>query len=128
MDYWKGKCQRMGNVFARVHQALFASVNFECALPFVARQNSFDSEALLTADPVWLHQGALANNLPTFKEVTVGITSESGRLDFCGTFHVRWHEKADLQKLQTFNSDQAGIIVWKLQVQLEIRWARCRKG
>lgn len=91
MDDWKCKSKWVRNISAGVHESLSASIDFDHALPFIARQNSFDSYALLTVNPLRLDERSFAHNLSAFEEVPVGVTVECRRLDFCSTFDICWN-------------------------------------
>lgn len=128
VDDGKSKGKRMGNVSAGMHETLLACIHFENALAFVAWQNSFYGEALLTADPIRLYKCTFPHNIPTLEEITVRVACECGRFNFGGTFHVRRDKKADLHDLQAFNPDETGIIIRKPHSIFEVRGTSCREG
>jgi hypothetical protein len=80
-----------------MHETLFASINLNHALSFIAWKNSFDSNALVTIDPVGLDECTLPDNLAAFEEVSVSICGETRGLNFRRAFYVCWNQNADLE-------------------------------
>ena len=125
---WKRESERVRVILNRVHETSRAGVDFEDALAFVAGQQCLDGISFLATNPFRLGEGARGGGIATFEEIAVGVAGVGAGDDFGVAFDFGSDGELDVDELQVFNADEAGVIVDELDIVFEIGRAGAGEG